>query len=332
MRMKSLKYLLLAFIFLFGWIKSQAQDAHLSQYKAALLLLNPALTGMSDNSDIRFSGTYRSQWGVLGNSFITTALAVDVPYEEKWGFGAYVLHTDATNVFTTFNTVLSAAYDIASRNSDYQLTVGLQLGLIYERTNDNKLIFDNQYKNDAGNFDGDLPSGERFERHNIFMPEVNMGVFYRHTDRGSNYNPYGGISLLHTTSPKESFIGGSESRLPMRIVAIGGSKIRINQNLFLDPSIIFMVQGKANELNIGMLADYQIKRTLYNVLGGVSYRHQDAIILHTGLRHGDNTYRLSYDINTFPLKRYTNGFGALELSVIYNGSNKRRRNANVARF
>ena len=285
---------------------------------------------MDGYADVRFTGSYRSQWGVLDNSFITTSLAFDMPYEDKFGFGVYVLHTDATNVFSSFNTVLSAAYDITSRQSrKYKLTAGLQLGFIYKRTNDNRLIFDNQYQFDAGTFDGDLPSGESFEKYSIFMPEVNLGVFYRNTYRGSDFNPYGGASLLHATMPKESFMGTDDSRLPMRAIFMGGSIITVSKYLKLDPSLLVMFQGKAREIHISVLADYQLKKTIYNIVGGFAYRHKDAVPIHLGLRHGDNTYRLSYDINISTLSQYTNGMGALELTMTYNGLNYRRRK-NVA--
>ena len=75
--MKTKATLLLA-ITLFGAGATRAQDAQLSQYDAAAVLLNPALTGMFENSDFRVSSNLRSQWNSLASNFLTTAFAVDM--------------------------------------------------------------------------------------------------------------------------------------------------------------------------------------------------------------------------------------------------------------
>ena len=62
---------------------SHAQDAQLSQFDAAPILLNPALTGMYEGSDFRMSSNLRSQWNSIGNTFLTTAF---VPQEALTGW------------------------------------------------------------------------------------------------------------------------------------------------------------------------------------------------------------------------------------------------------
>ena len=59
---------------------------------------------------------------------------------------------------------------------------------------------------------------------------------------------------------------------------------------------------------------------VYGVVAGCSYRLEDAIIAQVGIKHGNNMYRFSYDINTSPLHTYTNNNGAFEFSIVYYGT------------
>ena len=105
----------------------------------------------------------------------------------------------------------------------------------------------------------------------------------------------------------------------MRFVLNGGADIKINEEFKVEPMLLLMLQAKAFETNIGVLGYYHIKKTAYNPLLGFSYRHKDAVIIHLGLKHGSNVYRVSYDVNTSSLKSYTKSRGAIEFSVTYTG-------------
>ena len=59
---------------------------------------------------------------------------------------------------------------------------------------------------------------------------------------------------------------------------------------------------------------------IYGVVGGASYRWNDAIIAQVGIKHGNNMYRFSYDVNVSPLRTYTNNNGAFEFSIVYYGT------------
>jgi len=62
------------------------------------------------------------------------------------------------------------------------------------------------------------------------------------------------------------------------------------------------------------------------IIAGIGYRHQDALIMHLGFKHGLNIFRFSYDFNTSSLKTYTRNRGALEFSLIYvAGSSKKKK-------
>lgn len=308
-----------SFALLFG--QAQAQDSHLSQFDASPVLLNPAHTGMFNNGDIRIAVNYRSQWGVLSSNFVTTGASFDMPFKDRWGVGGYLYNSDFANVINSLNFALSGAYQISDPNQqEYYLSAGLQLGFIYKRVNDPNLVFDNQYTN--GLFDSDLPSGEGFQRFNRFMPDINIGFAYIGTDKSKQVNPYGGLALAHITTPNESFVGDESARMPIRWTLSGGAKIEINDDLMIDPNLLFMRQRTFTEINVGALAFYHLNETNYHILGGLYYRHHDAFILHAGLKHLNNIYRISYDINTSGLNQFSNKRGGVEFSVIYTGRRK----------
>ena len=59
----------------------QAQDKHFTQFYAAPLTLNPALTG-AFNGKYRASVIYRDQWrNVLDDPYVTFASAIDVKFD-----------------------------------------------------------------------------------------------------------------------------------------------------------------------------------------------------------------------------------------------------------
>ncbi len=299
-----------------------SQDAHLSQYFASPILLNPASTGMYEDGNLRAAALYRSQWGSMGSKFSTSTLAFDMPIYERWGIGGYLLNDDAAKVFNSFNFVVSGAYEITTpNNGKHKLTTGLQLGFIYKKTNLDRLYFDSQYQD--GNFDSDLPNGESFEKNSTTMPEVNLGFNYVNTDKTLWYNPYGGITVMHCSYPKESFVSTEDSHLPLRFVLNAGSLFEINDQLKLDPSILLMKQRNNIEFNGGLRAYYNITNAEIKVIGGCFFRLHDAVIPMLGLEYRYFKYMISYDINISDLNNYSGGHGGLEFSLIFTGSKSR---------
>ena len=295
---------------------TRAQDAQISQYDAAPVMFNPANTGMLKFTDLRMAALYRSQWSSLTTSFNTFVMSFDMAANDRMGFGAVFVNTDEASVINTSNFLLSGAYQITEPNqTKYMITTGVQLGLLYKRLNTNNLIFDSQW--DQKHFDSDLPSMETFNKTSRFMIDANIGVSYKSTDRTKKFNPFADFAVFHITSPNESFIGERKSKLPMRWMGSAGARIEANRDLMIEPSVIWNMQRKATQLQANTLVYYTITGTPYQAIGGLSYRTEDAVILHAGVRHNSNIFRISYDINTSGLGKYSNNRGALEFTVIY---------------
>jgi len=307
---------LFAVVFTPDSIKSQ--DAHLSQYDAAPMILNPSFTGLFTDAEYRISSQFRNQWGAIATKYTTSSLGYEMPIKQRFGVGGYLLNDDGAKVYNAFNFILSGAYLISTPGyNESKMSVGMNIGFIYKSTKVDRLIFDNQWED--GNFDPDLPSGEVFEKNGLIMPEVSIGFNYASTNDEKDVNPYGGLALYHCTFPKESFLGTQESRLPMRFVLHGGAKIKTSEQLTVDPKFLIMRQRNAMEITPGARFNYELPQNNIIVMGGIHYRVKDAFIFEAGLEYRNFIYKMSYDFNSSALKQFTNGKGGLEFSLIFKG-------------
>lgn len=314
--MKNLKPTLVALMLVLAAASSKAQDFQISQYDQAPIMFNPANTGMLKYTDLRVAALYRTQWSSLSTSFNTFAMSFDMALDKRWGVGGIFVNNDAASVINTSNFLGSVAYQITDpNNTKYMLTAGVQLGVLYKRLNVNEMIFDSQF--DGFNFDNSINSMEQFDRFGKVMIDANMGISYKSTDRTKRINPFADFAVYNMTTPNESFISSVQSRLPMRWMASGGARVEINEKLVIDPSVIWMRQRQAQQFLFNAIAQYEISGSPYQVIGGLSYRSSDAVIIHAGIRHNANIFRLSYDVNTSALSAYSNNRGALEFTMIY---------------
>jgi type IX secretion system PorP/SprF family membrane protein len=305
-------------------VSIKAQDAHLSQYDALPVLLNPAMTGnLAAPNSIRAGAQFRSQWGALSSNITSAAFAVDAPLNERWGVGGYIINNQQSEYFNTFSFILSGAYRVtATDQNKHFLSVGLQAGIILKSLKDDKLVFDSQYNN--GNFDPDLPSGEVFARSSKVLPEINLGLYYGFTDPAKKAHPYLGFSIFHTTSPDESFFYGSESHLPRKWVLNSGCNIDITKEFGIEPKLLYMTQLNNYELMAGMNFNYTFKDQDIKVMTGVFYRSKDAVIVQAGVLYKNLNFIMSYDINTSSLNAYSYKRGGLEFSIVANGIGEKR--------
>lgn len=304
-----------------------AQDFHLTQYDAAPQYLNPALTGlfMGTDAGFRVNSNYRSQWRALPiKPYTTLSLGYDQPYK-RFGVGGFIINNrSGIGHFNTFEAMASGSYRIIDDPAyKHNLSVGLQMGLMYKSFDPSQYLYDEQYSVSYGGLNPDLPNGENIEKNTMFRFDANMGVFYKYRDENRWYHPFMGLSLYHVTRPNDSFTSFIR-RLPIHYIGNLGADMIVNEKIRLRPDFLFMYQAKAREITFGLLGFYHIEDTEYDAMLGAHYRNKDAVMIHAGIQRENNIFRVSYDINTSYLNNFSRGRGAIEFSLIYMGKKKEK--------
>ncbi len=315
---KTMNKSLLALILLVSVKVASAQDFHLSQYDAPPMFLNPAMTGMFDGK-YRIHGHYRTQWmAVATKPFTTAGVSFDMPIK-KFGAGIQIFNYRAgVGTYNALSALLSLGYDVVlDKQKNHHIALGVQGGIVNKSVDQSKLSFGNQYTtaNDGG-FDASVASGETFTNSNFTIHDINAGFLYYYAKENSRLNPFVGFSAFHLTQPTESFFGSS-NKLPIRYYAHGGVKVNINEKIQLLPKAIYMKQINDQELTATLLLHYFLKNSDTYLIFGPTYRNKDAAIIEGGIKKGNYTARISYDINTSKLKEVSQSRGGFEISLTY---------------
>lgn len=300
--------------------QTYAQDFHLSQYDAAALNANPGMTGVF-KGEYRIHGHYRNQWMAVATKPFTTGLISFDVNKGKWGYGGQIANFRAgTGGYNVVSVLPSAAYKISfgERKLSF-ISVGVQVGFFQKSINSSALTFANQYvKTDgAGNFNTALSSNENFSGNGILNLDVTAGAMYYYADPMSMINPFGGITVYHINNPKESFLGASNNKLPLRTEGILGARFVISPTISIMPKVFFQYQKEAMELTYAAQAQFYLPNKDLFLLGGITYRNKDAAILEFGAKYAKFIGRISYDINTSDLNNVSRGRGGTEISLTY---------------
>ncbi|MBS1765349.1 MAG: PorP/SprF family type IX secretion system membrane protein [Bacteroidetes bacterium] len=312
-----LKYIL-PFLVAFS-AELHAQDPHLSQYFSVPVFYNPALAG-NDIQNLRIALDYRNQWIAPGVSFKTQTIALD-KVVNRVGFGLMINKNSAGKDGISRLSILGGL-SYTARFGDKKLnrlTAGFQVGILQKSFNPAKLTFDNQYTPDIG-YDPSASSGETFANTKVSRPDVNAGLNYSY-GLGNNevkVKPFVGVSFAHINKPKESFIEANNEN-PIRTTVYGGTAIKCSDNLELKPMVYFMKQDVFEELNAGVISQFNLKNA-NAVRFGVFYRNNDAAIVYAGYQMGKVFLGTSYDFNVSKYK--PGGSGAYEISLVYTPQGK----------
>lgn len=337
------KYLLtsaLVFISLLGL----AQDKHFSQFYAAPLTVNPAMTGLFDG---RYRGTvnYRSQWNsILNQPFRTIGAAGEGSfsvaergqYPDKFGLGVMFFSDDVgTQAFSSDQLGLSGAFhkalDFKGRS---MLSVGYQLNIVQKSVNFNSLTFDDEFNGLNGYT---LGTGEELPQNNVTYADMAAGLFWTISPKRSRVY-YLGAAFHHINTPDASFYEDDQVQpdpVFARYSLQGGARLRFNSKFDLEPRFIVMLQGPHIEANLGAsvrlsLDDYSTQNLyLGSWIRPVSDVNNsfgvDAVVLMAAYRYDNIQMGFSYDVNTSPLSNATGYNGGFELSLsvigMYNNDN-----------
>lgn len=320
---------LLLFLLLYLHNSSTAQDPVYSQFQAAPMQLNPALTGVVAAPVITLN--YRNQWPNLPDAYSTFAATFShyVPNIHS-GFGVMVeADVAGGGIYNTYKGSLFYAYDIRFTEKFY-LRAGLEAGFVNARLAWNKLVFLDQLDLETGAVDG---SGNPNPTQEV---QGSSSITYFDLGAGLLLNTpyfYAGFSVKHLTVPREVYttnVKDDAGELPIRYSIHIGSEIQLNKRnklktkTFLSPNILFTKQRMFHQLTFGAYIQYGI------FLGGVWFRHTfsnaDAVIWMVGIQKGVFKLAYSYDLTVSALGMQAGG--AHEISLMLNFENKKEKHRN----
>jgi len=337
-----MKNLYLAFLLLMGG-GLLAQDVHFSQWWAAPVAMNPAMTG-NFNGLLRATFNYRNQWFLIPtlnqtSPFETFEASVDASLSSqrmennKFGVGLMFYNDKAGDGGLTTNSALAsvAYHQGVDRYGKSHLSFGLQAGFIEKQVTVSNLIFEDQL--DGFGWNRNKFNGENFNTNPIIYPDVNAGVMF--SSRPKDKFAYNfGVSVFHISSPRESFLNydPTDNRLNRRFAANGSMEIGVgyDNQWTLSPTILFMIQGQAEQYNYGLGINYQTNNENVGIFGGGFARMNsggsfDAAILNLGVEVWNTRIGVSYDINISGLSGASESQGAVEASVVYIFKKKREQ-------
>ncbi len=342
-----MKKLYLAFL-LFLSVDLFAQDVHFSQWWAAPVAMNPAMTGNFPGM-VRATFNYRNQW------FLIPTLNQVTPYQtfeasvdgsitsqrldnNKFGVGLMFYNDKAGDGGLSTNSAMAsiAYHQSVDRYGRSHLSFGLQAGFVMKQIQMQNLIFESQL--DGYGWNRNISNGENFNSSPIIYPDVNAGIMF--SSRPKDKFAYNfGVSVFHIASPRESFLYDQNNRINRRYAAHGSCEISAgpDDHWTISPTFLFMMQGKAEQYNFGVGVNYQTNNDNLGVFGGGFTRMNsggsfDAAILNLGVEVYNTRIGLSYDINVSGLSGASQSQGAVEISVVYIFKKKRDQSINFPMY
>jgi type IX secretion system PorP/SprF family membrane protein len=309
-----------------------AQDPLYSQFYAAPMYLNPALTGSSNIP--RFTLNYRNQWPGLSANYVTTSFSAD-HYLEKYNSGVGLLFTTDNQYsdLSTTNIGLLYSYNQTITNN-LSARFGLQgsyntrgIGRTWDRFTFGDQL--DQYGIPNGGATNDPITTNSKPRINYVDFSTGTIVY--------NDDFWVGLGVKHLNRPNYNIIKNASDkvRLPMLFSVHGGYKFFLRNGLIdggfgedidneksVSPSFLYERRGKYQHLDVGMYFTY------LPMIMGVWYRglpvfNQEldgvtknvAAVFMLGYRQDHLTFGYSYDANLLSKLSVTGG--AHEISISY---------------
>ena len=310
---------------------SKAQDLHFSQFMNSPLVTNPANTGFIPEGDYRLGVNYRNQWSaIMALPYKTMSAFGDVQTMTNenntgWlGIGGLILRDVAGSGNLTSTKIYGSVAYHQMIDAGSLVSLGFNVGWSNKQINVSNLKFPDQF--DGKFFDNKLPTSVILDRNNINYVDIQAGANYAYfPDDRTYFNA--GYSIMHINRARESFFdaqAGIDNRIAMRHNAFINGSFKLNEQWIVNPNVYFSYQAKSYEIVGGANAHYNLSGDGEKILiGGLYYRHQDAVIPMIGLGLKDYTFTFTYDATISTLRNYNNTKGAFEFSLIKQGAFER---------
>ncbi len=303
--------------------KAQAQDPHFTQYYAAPMLMNPALTGFF-NGDARLSSCYRSQWPSIQYPYLTGTFSADFNTLKSYIKDGDILGVGFTGLFDKTNNGGLATNSMSASVSFHKLLdefgvnrlgVGAMATYNTRILDYSKFSFGNQLT--PLGFDRNLATGEKINGFTTNYVDYSVGVNYSAITDETSF--YCGAAAYHINQPKESFNGPIHIIKP-RIVANVGGNFTVGEFNKMFLSAAYMKSEFTSDLIFGAAFSKAISQNAddnYNLILGGWYRFRDAIAPYIGLEYKNLRGGISYDVNVSQLTPASNLRGGFELTLNY---------------
>ncbi|PCJ67655.1 MAG: hypothetical protein COA58_00535 [Bacteroidetes bacterium] len=292
--MKNIKAAIILLLGCLSAIPVQAQDPEFTQFYAAPIYTNPAMAGTgSCDGGGRVVLNYRNQWPSLPGTFITSSASYDQHFDKIGGGVSLLIMDDRAGEGLLRSQTVSAGYAFQLRpNRRSTIRFGIQ-GEYGQRSIDwQRLRFEDQISPSQGFVN---PTGEVFNGNQVGFVNFSTG-FVAYTERF-----YGGVAIHNLIEPNQSFFGNPEAIVPRRYTVHSGLVIpldgRKNPESSISPNVLFMLQNKFTQMNIGF---YYNKGPLVT---GLWFRqtfgefgNSDALIALVGFRKDKFKFGYSFDL------------------------------------
>lgn len=330
---KGLLYIV-AIMLMSGFVS--AQSIHLSQFYNAPILISPANTGLMPDNDFRVGLNYRNQWSAL-----------PVPYNTFSGWGDFKIGGNKDNDhnnwlgmgFTVYTDKAgdgqlklsqlqgNVAYHLQLSNTS-MISLGMSAATVSRSVNYDLLTFDAQW--DGFSFNTNLPNSEKVGIMRTSYYTIGAGMNFAWFPNENVYLKLGG-GAVNINKPIESFYDNGVNEVALRPAGTLDVLVRTGSVLIVNPSVYYTQQKGATEIVTGV----QVRTILGGgnngngtpiqlILGGF-YRMADAAILAAGMQVGPVQFMASYDMTMSSLAPYNSSYGAMEFSLIYQGSYGRNK-------
>jgi len=309
------------------------QKPQYTQYVFNNLLLNPAVTGIENYTDVKAG--YRSQWTGLQGAPVTSYLTIDAPIgnnfiqgdatafpaeggenpssrlytqnymaaEPHHGIG-FTIVSDQAGPITQTNIDLTYAYHLGLTDR-INLAVGVAAGLNHINLNTSELTLETP-------FDPAISNGNNSQ----WKPDLSTGFWLY----SSNY--YFGASVQELLPENLYFSSNNtynQSKTVPQYFVTGGVKLFLTDDITLLPS--FLIKSiNPTPLTYDINAKISFKDKIW--LGG-SYRHDDSFGVLAGINISSFiNIGYSYDITTSALNTVSNGTHEIVISLLLNNRYK----------
>ncbi|HCS19584.1 MAG TPA: hypothetical protein DIW47_03290 [Bacteroidetes bacterium] len=291
-----------------------AQDAIYSQFYASPMLTNPALAGVGLCGG-RAGMQYRNQWTSIPGNFRTGSFAYDQVAPGIGGaFGVSILNDVAGDGLLT-TTAVNLVYNYGiNLNKHWTVFTALQGSYIQRGIDFSRLYFADQIEAKKGFV---KPTQETLPFERVSLPSFSTGAVI------SGKGFYAGIAVFHLNEPSQSFYGnpGPGTYLPRRANIHAGMNIRVGNvrsirekdQLTLSPNVLFAVQEKFMQMNLGFYASKG------GLITGLWFRqtgaNPDALIAIIGWQGKKYKVGYSYDVTVSQARAAVRG--SHEVSFAY---------------